>query len=257
MHTPWNTAWPWCMRERVRSTCIIIMQLFAPDSARHGAAAASPRACDGAVAPLLALFSGFSSPLPPWLRRSQKKTKMGMSAMAAALVMLLLTSIATSAGILREGIASLSSSSSPTQCPWACNASLPSFQWQARIANVSGGPEPSQPTRCYLAGLFDTTIKPPSLATMPGQLGAWSDVGNFSTIHSAFWKAKPSADSIPGHVALPATLRLVGDQGLSTPNASAGFIWTLELKILSCCGEPEATLVAELFSSDSRCEQPF
>ena len=47
---------------------------------------------------------------------------------------------------------------SPAQCPWACNASLPSFQWQARIANVSGGPEPSQPTRCYLAGLFDTTV---------------------------------------------------------------------------------------------------
>ena len=70
---------------------------------------------------------------------------------------------------------------SPAQCPWACNASLPSFQWQARIANVSGGPEPSQPTRCYLAGLFDTTVKPQSLVTTPGRIGAWSDVGNFST----------------------------------------------------------------------------
>ena len=143
---------------------------------------------------------------------------------------------------------------SPAQCPWACNASLPSFQWQARIANVSGGPEPSQPTRCYLAGLFDTTVKPQSLVTIPGRLGAWSEVGNFSTVHSAFWKAKSSADAIPGHVALPVTLRLVGDQGLSTPNASAGFIWTLELKILPCCGEPATTLVAELFSSDSRCK---
>jgi len=172
-------------------------------------------------------------------------------------------------------------SSAETQCPWACNASLPSFLWQARIVNVSGGPEPSQPTRCYLAGLFDTTVKPQSLVTTPGRLGAWSETGNFSTVHSAFWKAKSSAGAISGHVALPVTLRLVGDQGLSTPNASAGFVrllstlsctfvcpllrgcekslvhrqvWTMELKILPCCGEPATTLVAELYSSDSRCK---
>lgn len=125
----------------------------------------------------------------------------------------------------------------------ACNASMPSFQYQVRVVSVSGGPEPVGPSAWWLA--FGSP--PVCSGTTTYNLGNWSQVANFSTVHmEAVATRYPNSAASRWMPALVVPITLVGP---NKPNKSAGVTWGVEVKLIPCGGaEPPVTLAGNLYT---------